>query len=152
MSVAPDIRPGTHTLATDPQCIQAVSHPLSLGDGLDSLGLTTVGLSLSVLAGRTAHFLRKITSDPWVLRTVIELLRSPQQTHCPVTVVTKDQEPSIEEEVVKFRQKGAIISVTTEDSQRAGFCSTIFPQERVRTDEASREFEAAQQVSAQNSF
>ena len=136
VSVAPDIWPGIHTLATEPEWIQAVSHPLSLGDGsplLDSLGLTTVGLSLSVLAGRTAHFLfnwRKITSYPWVLQTVsgyrIELLRSPQQTHCPVTVVTKDQEPLIEEEVVKLRQKGAIISVTTEDSQRAGFCSTIF--------------------------
>jgi hypothetical protein len=42
-----------------------------------------------------------------------------------VTVVTKDQEPLIEEEVVKLRQKGAIIPVTTVDNQRAGFCSTI---------------------------
>ena len=56
----------------------------------------------------------------------LELLRSTQQSHCPVTIVTKDQEPLIEEEVVKLRQKGAIIPVTMGDSQRAGFCSTIF--------------------------
>ena len=68
-----------------------------------------------------------------------------QQSHCPVTVVPRDQQPMIEEEVAKLQLKGGIIPV---DGQRAGFCSMDVPgpQERVWAKEASGELEAPHPV------
>lgn len=56
----------------------------------------------------------------------IELLRPPQQTHYPVTVVPKEQEALIQEEITQLQLKGAIVPVHVKDNQRAGFCLTIF--------------------------
>ena len=113
-----------------------MSRPPSLGDGsplLEGLGLVTVRIPLSILAGRTAHFLcnwKKLTPDHWVLQTVmgyrIEMLTTPWQTHRPVTVVPKDQELLLQEEITKLCQKGAVIPVDRVGSQSTGFCSTIF--------------------------
>ena len=70
-----------------------------------------------------------MTSDPWILEAVIgyhlELVVTPTQSHQPVTVVSKDHEPLIEEEVVKLQQKGAIMPVPAA-SKCEGFYSTLF--------------------------
>ena len=143
----------------EPEGLRTVSR---LGDGsplLEGLGLVTVRIPLSVLAGITAHFLcnwKKLTPDYWVLQTVmgyrIEMLTTPQQTHRPVTVVPKDQEPLLQEEIAKLCQKGAVIPVDRVGSQSTGFCSTIFLVPKKDTNETGSESETPQSFSAKSAL
>ena len=110
------------------------SLPGEMSPLLGILDLVAINCPLSVLTGRTMHHIyhwNQITSDPWVPEAVtgyhLELVATPSQSHQPtcITVILKDQEHLIEEEVVKLQQKGAIIPVPA-TSKTEGFYLTLF--------------------------
>ena len=128
---------------------------------LDSLGLTTVGLSLSVLAGTTAHFLcnwRKITSDPWVMQTVgvvsHRAVTTPSADSLPCDSSHKGSEAIDRGESSQTPTEGSYHPCHNGGQPESRILLYHFPgsQERVQTDDASREFEASQQVSAKGSL
>ena len=85
----------------------------------------------TTLAGRTAIHLAnwaKITTDPWVLETVVgyklELIDTPMQSHPPVTMVNQEMADKISVEVETMLEIGAILPI--QDPLNKGFYSRIF--------------------------
>ena len=95
------------------------------------LNLLSLNTSHLPAAGRiSAHSQNweRITTEVWVLKTVkegyrLDLKASPSQRGRPVSLVKKDMEVLISEEVECLKQKGAVTAVS---NQEEGFFSRIF--------------------------
>ena len=107
-------------------------HPANSSNPMSKLSsVPGVPLNLCLLSpvpkqyvgGRIAHFYQNwlnITSDPWVLETVlghsIEFLESPYQSYLPTINVTTEEKELIDQEVLALQQKHAIHRVPESNS------------------------------------